>query len=217
MSTTHADRTEAAPATAPHSGGHAGHGGVLEPHKVGMIAFLISEAAFFATLIVTYLAFLGAPMTGPTPATSLSLLLVSFTTICLLSSSVTVHLAEKALHAGRQGDFLRYFGATIVLGVVFLNGTAYEWYELIYHQGLTISRNMFGTTFFTLIGFHAAHVTVGVIVMLILFGLGLGGRVSKTNPLGVVLISWYWHFVDGVWIVVFLVVYLVGTSLPGGK
>jgi cytochrome c oxidase subunit III len=205
--------SETIPIHVPVPAPHGVHGGLLDPHKVGMIAFLISEVAFFGTLIVAYVSFLGQPMTGPTPAT-LSLVLVSFTTLCLLSSSVTIHYAEKALHAGKSAEFRRLFGATIGLGVVFLAGTAYEWYDLIYQHGLTISRNMFGTTFFTLVGFPAAHVTIGVIIMSILLALAVRQQVSV---LGITLISWYWHFVDGVWIVVFVVVYVVGTSLPGGK
>ena len=92
----------------------------------------------------------------------------------------------------------------------FLAGTGYEWHELIAHHHLTISRNLFGTTFYTLVGFHGAHVTVGVIVMLILLGLALRGAVTAKHHGGVELVSWYWHFVDAVWVVVFTVVYVVG-------
>ena len=173
----------------------------------GMAAFLVSEAALFCTLIAVYLAFLGADQFGPTPAV-LSLPLVIVTTLCLLSSSVTVHLAVKALGSGSRGEFLRWWSATIVLGIVFLAGTAYEWRTLIAEYGLTISRNLFGTTYYTLVGFHALHVTVGVIVMVIVLGLTAKREVASKN--GPELVSWYWHFVDGVWVVVFTVVYLVG-------
>jgi len=94
--------------------------------------------------------------------------------------------------------------------VAFLAGTAYEWYELIVHHHLTIGTNLFGTTFYTLVGFHAAHVTGGVIVMLVFLGLALRREVTHQNHQGVELVSWYWHFVDGVWVVVFTVVYIVG-------
>ena len=89
-------------------------------------------------------------------------------------------------------------------------GTAYEWYELVHHHHLTISRNLFGTTYYTLVGFHGLHVTGGVITMSVVFMLALGGQVRHGGAGGVQLISWYWHFVDGVWVVVFTVVYLVG-------
>ena len=100
----------------------------------------------------------------------LSLPLVIGMTVCLLSSSVTVHLAEKSLRSGARSAFMRWWSATILLGIAFLAGTGYEWTTLIGRHGLTISRNLFGTTYYTLVGFHALHVTVGVIVMLILLG-----------------------------------------------
>jgi cytochrome c oxidase subunit 3/cytochrome o ubiquinol oxidase subunit 3 len=184
--------------------------GRFTEHHIGMISFLVSETAFFSTLIVAYIVFLGQSMTGPTPATALSLEVVIIPTLCLLSSSLTIHFADRALRHGQQATFLLFWGATITLGALFLAGTAFEWYGLIFRKGLTISRNMFGTTFYTLVGFHAAHVTVGVIVMLIVFSLAVRRRVTAQNRLGVELVSWYWHFVDGVWVVVFTLVYLVG-------
>lgn len=99
---------------------------------------------------------------------------------------------------------------TIALGVAFLAGTIYEWHDLIEVHGLTIGRNLFGTTYYTLVGFHGLHVTVGVITMLIVLGLALGRRVTHANQIGVELVSWYWHFVDVVWVFVFSIVYLFG-------
>lgn len=186
----------------------------LSAAQWGMIAFLLSELAFFSTLIMVYLVFLGADAQpggrgGPSPAEVLSLGLVVVTTICLLSSSATIHFAERALRQGSEAAFRLWWTATIVLGLVFLSGTAYEWRELIAH-GLTMRRNLFGTTYYTLVGFHGAHVTVGVIVMLIVLGLALRREVTASNPHGVELVSWYWHFVDVVWVVVFTMVYVVG-------
>jgi cytochrome c oxidase subunit 3/cytochrome o ubiquinol oxidase subunit 3 len=182
----------------------------LRPAEWGMLAFLLSEVAFFSTLIVTYLNYIGKDRVGPTPAEALSLRLVLGTTACLLLSSVTVHFAERALRHGTQGGFHLLWGLTILLGVLFLAGTGYEWYDLITKHHLTIGRNLFGTTFFTLVGFHGLHVTAGVVTMLIVLGLALAGRVTAANPTGPEVVSWYWHFVDGVWVVVFTVVYLVG-------
>jgi cytochrome c oxidase subunit 3 len=173
----------------------------------GMIAFLASEVAFFSTLIVAYVTFLGRDNVGPTPREALSLPLVLATTACLLSSSGTIHLADRDARRGRRGGFLLWWAATIVLGVVFLLGTAYEWSELISRHHLTIDRNLFGTTYYTLVGFHGLHVTAGVVVMSIVLGLALGRRASET---GIELVSWYWHFVDAVWVAVFTVVYLIG-------
>ena len=184
----------------------------LTPQQWGMLAFLGSEVAFFGTLIVTYLTYLGQDKVGPTPAKVLSLPLVIGTTICLLSSSATIHFADHALKHGRQALFCLLWGLTISLGILFLIGTGYEWHELIYEHHLTLNRNLFGTTFYTLVGFHGLHVTAGVIVMLILLGLALRGSVTQKHRTGVELASWYWHFVDAVWIAVFIVVYVVGRT-----
>jgi cytochrome c oxidase subunit 3 len=184
----------------------------LSAPQWGMVAFLVSEVAFFSTLIVTYVTFMGKDIVGPTPAEALSLPLVIVTTICLLSSSVTIHLAEQALHRGQQRTFCLLWAATIALGIAFLLGTAYEWRELITKHQLTISRNLFGTTYYTLVGFHGLHVTVGVIAMLIVLGLALRREINETHRTGVELVAWYWHFVDAVWIVVFLVVYVASRS-----
>jgi cytochrome c oxidase subunit 3/cytochrome o ubiquinol oxidase subunit 3 len=180
----------------------------------GIIAFLCSEVAFFSTLIVAYMVFYGRDqlpggLGGPTPAGVLSLGLVIGTTICLLSSSATAHLAERALRQGLRSGFLWFWSGTIVLGIAFLLGTVYEWNALINQHHLTMSRNLFGTTYYTLVGFHAIHVTVGVIVMLIVLALAMGRQVTQKNHESVVLVSWYWHFVDAVWVVVFSVVYLL--------
>jgi len=195
---------------APHSA--PGSSSPLTPSQWGMLAFLFSEVAFFTTLIVVYISYLHRDGVGhgPTPAEVLSLPLVIGTTICLLSSSFVIHLAERALDRQRQSTFCLLWFATIVLGLAFLLGTAYEWRELIERHGLTIGRNLFGTTFYTLVGFHGLHVTVGVIVMLVVLGLALRRRVTRDNQIGVQLVSWYWHFVDAVWVAVFTVVYLVG-------
>jgi cytochrome c oxidase subunit 3/cytochrome o ubiquinol oxidase subunit 3 len=181
----------------------------LSPVQWGVVSFLMSEVAFFGTLIATYVSFLGRPLSGPTPA-DLSLPLVIGTTICLLSSSVTVHLAERALHGGARAVFLLWWSATIGLGVVFLAGTAYEWNSLITEHGLTISRNVFGSAYYTLVGFHALHVTAGVSILLIVLGLVLRRQVTASHPVAAEMTAWYWHFVDGVWVVVFTVVYVVG-------
>jgi cytochrome c oxidase subunit 3/cytochrome o ubiquinol oxidase subunit 3 len=182
----------------------------LSTGQWGMLSFLVSEVAIFGTLIVTYLFYLGKDVVGPTPAEALTLPLVLGTTAGLLASSGTIHQAERRLERGDQGSFIRWWTATIVLGVLFLLGTAYEWHGLIYHHGLTISRNLFGSTYYTLVGLHALHVTGGVIIMLTVLGLALVRQVTSANRAGVGLVAWYWHFVDVVWVVVFTVVYLVG-------
>jgi cytochrome c oxidase subunit 3/cytochrome o ubiquinol oxidase subunit 3 len=106
-------------------------------------------------------------------------------------------------------EFRKWWAATIGLGLLFLLGTGYEWFELITEHQLTIDRNLFGSTFYTLVGFHGLHVTIGLVVMTLVFLLRLGPA-RRTSDEDVELVSWYWHFVDAVWVVVFSVVYLFG-------
>ena len=184
----------------------------LSATEWGMAAFLLSEVAFFCTLIATYVAFMGEDVVGPTPAEALSLSLVLVSTACLVSSSFTIHAAESALGRSKHWTFCGLWGATIALGIAFLVLTGIEWRDLIVEQHLTIGRNLFGTTYYTLVGFHGLHVSVGVIAMLIVLGLSLCGESTRPKRTGVRLVGWYWHFVDAVWIVVFLVVYVASRS-----
>lgn len=182
----------------------------FDHHKVGMACFLVSEVAFFSTLIMVYLINLRNDVSGgPTPREVLSLPLALLNSVVLISSSVTIHFAEAARRAGNLARFHGLWALTILLGAAFVGGTLYEWRGLI-RDGLTIDRNMFGTTYYTLVGFHAAHVTIGVGILAAVLGVSLAKKIPGPEPLPVVLSSWYWHFVDAVWIVVFTVVYLVG-------
>jgi cytochrome c oxidase subunit 3/cytochrome o ubiquinol oxidase subunit 3 len=131
--------------------------------------------------------------------------------VFLLSSSGTITLALRSMRGERTRSFLVWMLATILLGSLFIAGTGYEWYRLIYHDGLTIGTNLFGTTFFTLIGFHAAHVTIGLLMMSVLVPL-VGSRRVQAASQAPELVSWYWHFVDGVWVVIFAVVYVLGRT-----
>lgn len=178
-----------------------------------MASFLVTEVAFFSTLLVAYVVYIGKSKDGPMPAEVLSLTIPILGSICLLSSSVTIHLATGRLHHGDASGFRKWWLLTIVLGILFLLGTGYEWKELIYEHGLTISRNLFGTTYFTLVGFHAAHVTIGVVLMFSLFSATLGYLPPTQLAYSAELLSWYWHFVDCVWVVVFIVVYVL-SRLP---
>jgi cytochrome c oxidase subunit III len=183
----------------------------LPPAKAGMIAFLVSEVSFFGTLIMSYVYFLSQTLAGnPKPSQVFYLPAVIAASACLFSSSATIHLAEQALRRDRHKAFLLLWGLTIALGALFLVGTMWEWSDLIGKWGLTISRNLFGTSYFTLVGFHAFHVTIGVVVMSIVFGLALKGQITVNNQMAVEVVSWYWHFVDAVWLLVFVLVYLAG-------
>ncbi len=176
--------------------------------KVGMACLIIAESAIFTIFVVAYLFYAGKSMTGPTPREVLETPI--FYTICLLSSSLTVHFAVKFLERGGRGGFLGLWFLTIFLGGLFLFGTGREWHRLIYEHGLTISTNLFGTTYYSLVGLHAFHVTVGLILLSIVFLFGLAGRVGQEQSARVEVLSMYWHFVDAVWVVVFTVVYILG-------
>jgi cytochrome c oxidase subunit 3 len=176
--------------------------------KVGMACLIIAESAIFTIFVVAYLFYLGKSLTGPTPREVLETPI--FYSICLLSSSLTIHFAVKALEHGRRGPFLVLWLLTVVLGALFLYGTGQEWHRLIYEHGLTISTNLFGTTYYSLVGLHAFHVTVGLILLTIVLLFGLAGRVGREQSARIDVLSLYWHFVDAVWVVVFTVVYVLG-------
>jgi cytochrome c oxidase subunit 3 len=177
--------------------------------RIGMACLIIAESAIFTIFVMAYLYYVGKSLSGPTPREVLETPI--FYTICLLSSSLTIHFAGKLLERGRHGAFLVFWLLTIALGSLFLYGTGQEWHRLIYERGLTISTNLFGTTYYSLVGLHAFHVTVGLILLTIVLLLGLAGRVGPEQSARVDVLSLYWHFVDAVWVVVFTVVYVLGS------
>jgi cytochrome c oxidase subunit 3 len=176
--------------------------------KVAMAGLIIAESAIFTIFVVAYLFYLGKSVTGPTPREVLETPI--FYTICLLSSSLTIHLAAKSLERDYRRLFLGLWLLTIALGGLFLYGTAQEWHRLIYEHGFTISTNLFGTTYYSLVGLHAFHVTAGLIMLAIVAILGFIGRVGVSQSDRIAVLSMYWHFVDAVWVVVFTVVYVLG-------
>ena len=176
--------------------------------RVGMFVLIVAEAAIFTIFVVAYLFYIGKSLTGPAPKDVLSVPI--FYTICLLSSSLTIHLAAKALRRGSVRSFGILWFATIALGAAFLYGTAKEWHRLIYRDGLTISTNLFGTTYYSLVGLHGFHVVVGLVSLSIVMALTLLGNVGSEHAERVDVLSLYWHFVDVVWIIVFTVVYVIG-------
>jgi len=172
-----------------------------------MFSLFASEAAIFVIFIVAYLFYAGKSVSGPTANV---LHLPVLLTVCLLSSSWTIHRAVAGLRRGEVRSFAGFWVATIVLGAVFLGGTALEWRHLIRDEGLTVRTNLFGTTYYSLVGLHAFHVTVGLIALTIVALLTAGGHVKREHAARIDLLGLYWHFVDVVWIAVFLVVYVVG-------
>jgi cytochrome c oxidase subunit 3 len=174
---------------------------------VGMMSFIIAESAIFTIFVVAYLFYLGKSLTGPTPRDVLEVPI--FYTVCLLSSSVTIHLAGRRLERNESTTFLVLWLITIALGAIFMFGTAQEWRRLIYEHGLTISTNLFGTTYYSLVGLHAFHVTLGLVLLTTVLLLSVAGG-ARAQSARIDVLSLYWHFVDVVWIVVFTVVYVIG-------
>jgi cytochrome c oxidase subunit 3/cytochrome o ubiquinol oxidase subunit 3 len=173
-----------------------------------MTCLILAESAIFVIFVVAYIFYIGKSLTGPTPKDVLELPIL--TTMCLLSSSLTVHAAVSALRKGKNRLCSLWLAATVLLGGIFLAGTAHEWYDLIYKHGLTIRTNLFGTTFYSLVGLHATHVIVGLILLSLALLFSVRGEMKEEHSEKLEVLSLYWHFVDGVWVVVFLVVYVLG-------
>jgi len=176
--------------------------------RVCMICLIIAESAIFTIFVAAYLYYLGKSLTGPTPQQVLELPILN--TVCLLCSSATITFALRALVQGEVRRFGFWWLATIALGGYFLLGTGVEWRHLIVEKGLTIKTNLFGTTFYSLVGLHASHVVIGLLALLIVMVLTLAGAVKPGHAERTEVLALYWHFVDAVWVVVFTVVYLIG-------
>ena len=185
----------------------------LDHRKLLMWLFLGSECLFFGSLIGTYLLYRNRTEEigiGPVPSDLFDIPFTSVTTFVLLMSSVTMVLALAAIQRGDRRGTQVWLLATALLGITFLAGQAFEFTDF-YNQGLALDTNLFGTTFYVLTGFHGAHVSVGVLLLLSLFVMVQRGRLTPANSINVELVGLYWHFVDIVWIVIFTLVYLVQT------
>jgi heme/copper-type cytochrome/quinol oxidase subunit 3 len=210
----------AAPAaTTTHADADHGHGpaGGHDPHatttglsnnKVAMWAFLGSECLLFGALISTYLLYRGRSLNPPYPKDIYDIPYTSVSSFVLLMSSLTMVLALAAIQRGDQRRLRVWLIATALLGMSFIGGQAYEFTSFV-REGLTLQSNLFGSSFFVLTGFHGAHVTIGIVMLLSLFGLSLKGKLPAEKSETVELVGLYWHFVDVVWIVIFTVVYLI--------
>lgn len=175
---------------------------------IGIIFLIVTETALFTMFVAAYLIYINKSLTGPYPKDVLELPILA--SICLLSSSGTIVFAEHALKKNEMGRFKLWWIITILLGAYFLLATGLEWRKLIVEDHLTISTNLFGTTFYSLVGLHASHVTVGLIFLSIVLVVTLMGFPIQNQLRRVLFLSWYWHFVDAVWVVVFTVVYIIG-------
>lgn len=195
-----------ATATVPDSSQEAW--GLPSKGRVGMACLILAESAIFIIFVVAYVFYLGRDLSGPKPGQVLELPILN--SICLLASSATITLAVRALGRGAIRQFAIGWLSTLLLGGYFLLGTALEWKKLIEVHGLTIQTNLFGTTFYSLVGLHACHVIVGLVMLLIVFALTLAGLVRRDHVERMEVLALYWHFVDAIWIVVFSVVYVIG-------
>ena len=185
----------------------------INHRKMLIWVFLGSECMFFASLIATYLIYYGRSAAGtPTPAEVLDIPTTSVSTFVLLMSSLMMVLAYSSIAKGNVRNFRIWIICTALLGATFLGFQIFEFRDFAVHSGLTPKTNLFGSTFFTLTGFHGAHVTVGVIWLVSLFGYSFKGDLTKEGGLSVDMAALYWHFVDVVWIVIFTVIYLIGVT-----
>jgi cytochrome c oxidase subunit 3 len=173
-----------------------------------MYCLIAAESAIFTIFVVAYVFYIGKSLTGPKPGDVLHAPI--FYTICLLSSSLTIHLAVRRLSAAKIVAFGFWWLLTIVLGGVFLFGTAREWAHLINDEGLTINTNLFGTTYYSLVGLHAFHVTMGLLALTAVAIFCFASKLQRDDAERVEILSMYWHFVDAVWVIVFTVVYVIG-------
>lgn len=175
--------------------------------RVGMWCLIAAESAIFSIFVVAYLYYAGKSLSGPTPREVLHVPI--FNSICLFSSSFTIVMAERAIARGKTALFGVWWLLTILLGAIFILGTAREWYHLIYVEHLTISSSLFGTTFYSLVGLHGFHVIVGLNGLSIIMIFAALGYVKQEHASRIEVFAMYWHFVDAIWIVVLTVVYFV--------
>lgn len=175
--------------------------------KVGIAGVIIAESAVFLIFVVAYLFYIGKSASGPQPSILEVPVLASF---LLFGSSATITFAVRSLRGGSREGFTLFWGLTFALGAAFLVFTALEWKRLIYEKGLTISTNLFGTSYYSLVGLHASHVIVGLLLLGTVLALSLRGHVQQKHAERCEVLAYYWHFVDAIWVVVFTVVYVIG-------
>jgi heme/copper-type cytochrome/quinol oxidase subunit 3 len=202
--------------TAGHAPAHEEHhtSTGLDNTKMAMWAFLGSECLFFGSLITTYLLYRNSVVAGPKPHEIYDIPYTSVSSFVLLMSSLTMVLALAAIQRNDPRAMRVWLLATAFLGITFIGGQIYEFTTFV-EEGLTLSTSTFGSAFFVLTGFHGAHVSVGILMLLSLVGMSMAGKLGHSNAEAarrVELIGLYWHFVDIVWIVIFTAVYLIPTN-----
>jgi cytochrome c oxidase subunit 3/cytochrome o ubiquinol oxidase subunit 3 len=181
----------------------------LDNRKMGMWIFLGSDCMFFGSLIGTYLAYKGKSLSGPTPYDVFNIPLTSYSAALLLASSLTMVLALADLQRNRVKAAAGWLLATALMGLHFVLNQVYEFWSFATHEGLKLSTSLFGSSFFVLTGFHGAHVTGGVIWLLLIVSLAMRGKLDRRDYTKVEVAGLYWHFVDIVWIAIFTIIYLI--------
>lgn len=202
-------------ATEAHAGGHGEHESFgVDNRKLGMWLFLSSEFLFFGALITNYLVYGNDDFGGSVvPREIYDIPFTSVSSFVLLMSSLTMVLAHHSLAQGDQNGTRTWLLATGMLGSIFLGGQVFEFYEFIQVYGMTLTTNPASSAFFMLTGFHGAHVAIGVIMLMSLFGMSRRqGGLSEKHGMNLELVGLYWHFVDIIWIVIFTLVYLLGAA-----
>ena len=179
------------------------------PRKVGMMCLILTESALFSIFVVAYVFYMGKSLNPPFPSEILKVPVLA--SLALFGSSATIYVAELAIHRGNRGGFLIWWGVTILLGIYFVFYSFQEWHHFIFKEHFTVSTNVFGSTFYSLVGLHLSHVLVGLLLLSIVWILTWRGRIPKDHMEHVEMISWYWHFVDAIWVVVLTLVYFIST------
>jgi cytochrome c oxidase subunit 3/cytochrome o ubiquinol oxidase subunit 3 len=198
-------------ATEPHTAAaeHVVTATGLDNRKLAMWTFLGSECLFFGALISTFLLYRERlPQGAIGPREVYDIPYTSVSSFVLLMSSLTMVLALAAIQRGDHGQLRVWLVTTAALGMVFIGGQVFEFTAFI-EEGFTMRSSVAGSAFFVLTGFHGAHVTIGILMLLTLAMLSAGGRLTQEHTLRVEMVGLYWHFVDIVWIVIFTLVYLI--------
>ena len=179
----------------------------MNRYKLGMALFILSEGSFFALLVLAYVYFRSVTGSEYFAARVFDVSKTAIFSVCLFASSGTMELAGRSLRRKNFNGLRLWLFATVVLGATFLVGQGLE-YRHLYREQITINRNIFGTSFFTLTGFHGLHVFLGLVILLVVLGLAMNNEFAAKHPVAIETASLYWHFVDVVWVVIFTVVYL---------
>lgn len=182
-------------------------------YEATMVTFLLTDVATFGA-VFTYYFFIRVGTWPPTGLPDVVTSLVLVNTLVLVSSSFTLHFSHIALRNGRRKRFLSLLTITVVLGAVFVAGQVYEYHDFIVREQFTLTSGLFGSAFYGLTGLHGLHVALGVVLLLIVLGRALRGQYDTDRDTSVSTVSMYWHFVDAVWILLVVVLY-VGSSLAG--